>query len=291
MKIFDMHCDTLTTAIAKKQSLYENNLHIDFKRLAKFDECIQVFAIWLDEIYYKNAFIETKNAIDYFKTEYSKYKHLCPNLKPILSVEGGEAIEDDLENIKRLKNMGVKLITICWNYKNKLGCGALSGYDEGLSAFGTEAVKEMERLSIIPDVSHLNEKGFWDLYENTKKPFFATHSNAFSVYPHKRNLNDKQIKAIADRGGLIGINIYNDFVSGKDCTIDNIIPHIKHIINIGGADVLALGCDFDGIDKTPSDLTNISDMPILYNKISSVFGDKIADKIFYENAAYKYKTF
>ena len=103
-------------------------------------------------------------------------------------------------------------MTLTWNYQNSIGCGALEeGLEKGLTDFGIEVVKEMNTLGMIIDVSHLSESGFWDVKKISSKPFIASHSNARALCNHPRNLNDKQLKAIAEIGGVAGITTYPPF--------------------------------------------------------------------------------
>ncbi|NQU07320.1 MAG: membrane dipeptidase, partial [Candidatus Abyssubacteria bacterium] len=131
----------------------------------------------------------------------------------------------------------------------------------GLTAFGRETLGEMERLGMIVDVSHLNERTFWQVMEATRKPVVATHSNAFSIRNHPRNLTDSQIKAISERGGFIGLNFCPDFLnSGGEASIRDVVRHARRIAEVGGVGVLAVGSDFDGIYSVPKGLEHIGKM-------------------------------
>lgn len=287
-KIFDCHCDTLTKALWSNQNLYKNSLHIDIEKLMNFEKAVQVFAVWLDKKYLGNAYENTLKAIDFYNSQIEEYgefitKNINDKISGILAVEGGEAIEGSLEKLDNLYNMGVRLMTLTWNYKNEIGCGALSGYDEGLSQFGKEVVSEMNRLNMIVDVSHLNEKGFWDVCEKSEKPFIASHSNSFAICPHPRNLKDRQIKAMAEKNSKIGINIYPVFVDGEKGRVENIIRHIDHIMNIAGDESIGIGCDFDGIGFCPDGIENITKVGIIYNEVNRIWGKETADKVFYDN--------
>lgn len=295
----DMHCDTLTAAMHSGQSLFSNRLQLDAQRLLNFGSSIEVFAIWLEKNYLENAFKNTVMAIDFFNCEAKKhdkyikkvlYSDDIPvNIKSkvlysIIGIEGGEALENNIENIHHFYNYGVRLITLCWNYKNSLGCGAMSGFTDGLTDFGIECVHEMNRKKMIIDVSHLNEAGFWDVYNNSSMPFAASHSNAFSVCGHKRNLNDSQLKALKECNGIIGINLYPYFLKadGK-AKIDDVIKHIDYIMNITGEQAVCLGTDFDGINTTPKGLDDVSSMKVLYECTADKLGIKIADNVFSKN--------
>lgn len=298
-KFIDLHCDTLTTAFDKEENLYENNLHIDIKRLYKFNESIQVFSIWLNKKYYEDAFFHTNKFIDFFKNQIfenkryislaTSFEHILQNkenkkITAILGIEGGESLEDNIENLYYFFKNGVRILTLCWNYENNIGYGVKAGNNFGLKDFGKEILKNMNCLNIIPDVSHLNEKCFWDVCKLSKEPFIASHSNAFNVCENPRNLKDNQLKAIKEIGGIIGINLYPDFLTDKKTAdTEDIIRHIDYIGNLIGFESISLGGDFDGIDKTPVEINEITKYSILFERVKEKFGLEIANKIFYEN--------
>lgn len=302
-KFIDLHCDTLTTALETNQSLYQNNLHIDIKRLCKYPKSIQFFAIWLKKDLYKNAYNETKNIIKFFNKEIENNKQYILKAKSfkdilinqqqnkisaILSIEGGESLEGNLENLYKFYKDGVRILTLCWNYENELGYGVRTNSKKGLKPFGKEVVKEMNKIGIIVDVSHLNEEGFWDVYNISEKPFIATHSNSFSVCQNSRNLKDEQIIAIKKKNGIIGLNFYRPFLTDENqANFTHILNHIEHISNLIGFDNISIGGDLDGIDETPIDLEEVSKYEYLFEKIKEKYGLDIAEKIFFNNC-YKF---
>lgn len=131
----------------------------------------------------------------------------------LLAIEGGEALEGKLAHLRNAYRLGVRLLTLTWNFRNDLASGQMEGAEGGLSRFGREAVEEMNRLRMLVDVSHLNEPGFWDVIEvSTSPPIIASHSNAKGLCDHPpRNLSDEQIRSIADGGGVIGVNFFLPF--------------------------------------------------------------------------------
>jgi membrane dipeptidase len=156
-------------------------------------------------------------------------------------------------------------MSIAWNHRNLLGdgVGKFNGR-RGLTSFGRETISEMERLGMIVDVSHLNERTFWDVVEVTEKPFVATHSNAIRVCGSPRNLTDQQIRTISERGGFIGLNFCSSFLNDSgEASIHDVVRHALHIAEIGGAGVLAIGSDFDGIYDAPRGLEHIGKMGAL----------------------------
>lgn len=300
MQFIDLHCDTITTAFEKGVSMDENNLHIDFKRLGAFNAPVQFFAVWLDENKLNKPFLNTIKYIDFFKAELEKTKHpitfggsytdIIYNRTrristALLSIEGGEAIESDLDNIYRLRERGVSMLTLTWNRKNNIGCGALTNSDEGLTEFGKSAVRELNKAGVFVDVSHLNDAGFYDVCKISDRPIVASHSNSRAVCDFPRNLTDDQIRQIASMDGIIGFNLCADFIrAGGRPKHEDIIRQIEHILNVGGEHILGLGCDYDGITNPPKDLEDVGCSVFFFHLIARYLGEDTAQKIFYANA-------
>lgn len=169
----------------------------------------------------------------------------------VLTVENGSALAGRLERVETLARDGVRMITLTWNGENEIGSG--NGTDRGLSPFGREAVRELERQGVIIDVSHLNDRGFDDLLETAQRPFAASHSNARSVCGHRRNLTDEQIREMVSRKCLIGLNYYNAFLraEGQPASRDDLFRHVERFLELGAGECLALGSDADGADLPP----------------------------------------
>ncbi len=289
----DMHCDTAVKAYERNEGMFENLLHLDIKRLLNYNAPVQFFAIWLDKKYHNNAFLETIKRIDFYYNQIELNKNLISHVNSfndilkakkagkisgILSVEGGEALEGNIKNLHTLHEKGVRAMTLTWNNKNHIGCGA--GGEGGLTDFGIEVVKEMEKLNMLVDVSHLNDDGFWDVIKIAEKPVFASHSNSRSVTETKRNLTDEQMKAIAQKGGIIGLNMYKSFLTkNNDAAIENVLEHIDYIMKIVGEDYIGLGCDFDGIDEMPTEINGVQDMTKFFCALEKKYGENITAKI------------
>ncbi len=169
----------------------------------------------------------------------------------ILTVENGSALAGRLDRIETLVRDGVRMMTLTWNGENEIASGNVT--DHGLSPFGREAVRELERQGIVVDVSHLNDHSFEDLLKVAKKPFAASHSNARAVCGHKRNLTDEQIREMVKRNCLIGLNYCQDFLRAGDrpATLDDLYRHVEHFLELGAERCLALGSDADGTDVPP----------------------------------------
>lgn len=168
----------------------------------------------------------------------------------MLTVENGSALAGDLDRVELLARDGVTIMTLTWNGENELASGNVT--DHGLSPLGREAIPAMEEAGILVDVSHLNDRGFFELLEVAKKPFVATHSNARAMCGHKRNLTDDQIREMVSRRCLVGLNYADIFLrDGGDPTPEDLVRHVEHFLELGGEDCLALGSDFDGADLPP----------------------------------------
>jgi len=263
---FDAHCDTIQKICDFDKCLNKNDLHIDLNRLSNLKH-IQVFAAFIDkENDFLSPFQRANQLIDRYFDEIGKnnesIEHTVNTTQAkkciskgktaaLLSIEGGEALEGNIDNLEYFYNRGVRILTLTWNYDNEL-CTS-----EGLTDFGKEVVRKMNTLGMLVDVSHIPEKGFWDVVKSTEIPFCASHSNSFSVKNHKRNLTDNQINEIIRRKGCIGINLYTEFLKDGICTVEDVFKHIDHILELGGENALGLGCDFDGMDSLPQGITGI----------------------------------
>ncbi len=166
----------------------------------------------------------------------------------ILTVENGSALAGRLERVSVLARDGVRMMTLTWNGENEIASGSATGH--GLSRFGREAVRELERCGILADVSHLNDHSFDDFLTVARRPFVASHSNARAVCGHRRNLTDGQIREMAARDCLIGLNFYRDFLRTGDgpAAPDDLWRHIERFLVLGAEHCLALGSDADGAD-------------------------------------------
>ena len=143
-------------------------------------------------------------------------------------------LEDNLHRLDMLYKLGIRCLSLTWNPGNRL-CGGIGDNDSrGLGSQGVQIVKEMNRLGMLIDLSHISERGFWDIIELTDRPVIASHSNCLSLCNNKRNLDDRQIKAVADKNGVIGVNFVPDFLGSKRDGISAVADHIEHIIQVGG---------------------------------------------------------
>lgn len=304
MKILDLHCDTIDRLMENTNTnLYKNNFSIDINKLKNGNSLAQVFALFFDLKNYKedpfnrfenmhNKLLHELNMYNDFISIARNYDEILKNEKQdkisaILSIEEGEALNGDIKNLYKVYEKGVRLITLTWNYENHIGYPHnKKGYEsKGLKPFGVEVVEAMNELGMLIDVSHLNDGGFYDVAKISKKPFIASHSNSRTITNVSRNLTDDMVKTIANHGGVIGINFCSYFLGTSPISkIEDIINHIKHIINVGGIDVVAIGSDFDGISNLV-EVEDISQMHKLQDALLfSGLKEKDVEKIMYKNA-------
>lgn len=278
MIILDAHCDTITKIMETGGNLKKNEGHVDLDRLQEYPGFIQFFAAFIEPIY--NQAYSMKRAVQIIDRLYREIEafngqiELCLNYKDIenalsskkiaaiLSIEGGEALQGELSALRIFYRLGVRSICLTWNHRNEIADGvgdAVSG--GGLTSFGREVIREMNSLGMMIDVSHLSEKGFWDVIEASKSPIIASHSNSREICSHKRNLWDDQMLALKKNGGVMGINLCPAFLndSGKAC-LEDIIKHIEYAAALIGCEHIGLGADFDGIDQTPEDISGVQDI-------------------------------
>ena len=310
-----MHCDTITTLYDRIQkgsvgTLRKNDMQIDFEKLAKSNYLLQNFAVFLDkEVWKDNLFHEAMLRIEFFKKQLvmnediirqvTTVEELLQNEKDgrigaLLTLEGGEILEGNVDNLNAFYKEGVRMTTLTWNYDNELGHCHFDTEGKGLTKLGFEMVERMEELHMIPDVSHGSDALFFDVCKAAKKPFVASHSNARGVYNRTRNMSDGMIRALAEHGGVMGMNFFAGFTSARakedgNCYMEDIVAHMRHVVNVGGIECLGLGSDFDGID-TDVEWKDAGNMDFLLSGMKKAgFSAIECDKICRENVLRLYK--
>lgn len=188
----------------------------------------------------------------------------------ILTVEEGGVLNGKTERLEELYKKGVRLLTLTWNYENCLGSPnsrERTVMDSGLKRFGMEVVERMNDLGMIIDVSHLSDGGFRDCIRHSRVPVVASHSNARSLCPHPRNLSDEMLRALGEKGGTVGVNFYSAFLRETDggenrADAEDIVRHVRWMMNQAGEDAVALGTDFDGFARAdlPKGIQDVRDM-------------------------------
>ena len=184
-------------------------------------------------------------------------------------IEGGHALEATLENVEVFARRGVRYLGLLHFSRNGIGTpakGVGDKKDAGLTDFGHAVIEELDRVGMIMDLAHINRCGFFEAIEVSTKPMMVTHTGVAGVHPHWRNIDDEQIRAVADAGGCVGIIFARRFLGGAD--IDAVCDHLLHIIDVAGVDVPALGSDFDGFVIPPNGLEDVSCLPDLTAALS-----------------------
>jgi membrane dipeptidase len=303
MQIIDLHCDTILHLIEQPHlNLYCNDLSVDIEKLKMGHSLAQFFALYIDLGKQQNPLQYCLQMVDTFYREIElnnqhialaqNYQEMCLNqqsgkISAFLTIEEGGALQGSLENLRNFYRLGVRLLTLTWNYPNEIGYpNCEEKYEmQGLTDFGKQVVGEMNRLGMIIDVSHLSDQGFHDVAALSEKPFVASHSNARTIRDHKRNLTDHMIRLLAHKGGIMGINFSGNFLAGSAWSkVDDMIHHIQHIVRVGGIDVVALGTDFDGIEYC-LEISTIGEIDKLVRALShSGFSTGDIEKICYRNA-------
>ncbi len=276
------------------------SFHLDLPRLKKAGPGVVVFAVYVEAEHKPYFALErTIQLIDRFYRlldetddlvlveDYSDIENIVAEKKiaGMLALEGAEGVFD-LSALHTFYHLGVRMISLTWNQRNRFadGVGELEA-NGGLTAAGRELIKEMDRLGLAVDLSHIAPAGFNDVIDISSYPVAASHSNARAVCDHPRNLSDDQLFAIAEKNGLIGLNFCPEFLnkSGK-AEIKDVIKHINYIRDLIGIDYIGLGTDYDGITKTPKKLEDISKLPLLKEALlSEGYQEKEIGKIFYYN--------
>lgn len=299
MRYFDLHCDTASECNRKGLELNRNGLHVSLEKTGRFERWAQFFAVWIDDaLRGERAYRHFKAVCRDFKEKLARAGAGAPVLcrsgedlaragragrnMALLSIEGGAALGGAIDRLADVFEAGVRMMTLTWNGPNELGDGCMTPNADGLSAFGKDAVREMGALGMVVDVSHLSEKGFWDVARLAEGPFVATHSDSKAVEDHPRNLTDAQFREIARRGGLVGLNLYAPFVGGAG-SIADVLRHAEHFLALGGEKALAVGADFDGC-SLKAEIRGVGDMDLLYAAMRARFGSRIADGVFFDNA-------
>lgn len=208
----------------------------------------------------------------------------------IFHIEGAEAIDADLKSLDVLHKAGLRSLGIVWSRPNAFGHGVPFRFPSppdtgpGLTEAGKALVKRCNALKIMVDVSHLNEKGFWDVARHSNAPIVATHSNAHAVSASSRNLTDEQIRIIGKSGGMIGLNFANGFLreDGRwqsENGLDSMMRHLDHLMKLAGEDHVGLGSDFDGA-RIPAQIGDVSGLPRLTAALKSHgYGEELVKKL------------
>ncbi len=288
MFIADTHSDTLFNLGSGRMTMGETD--ITPERLLTGGVTLQVFALWsgpkgpagdykaIAEAEYaaRQQFIDAGvPQVD----DPSEARAGQPHF--MLSLEGCEVFQDGLDRVEFWRQRGVRMGALVWNNENALGTPAKKNADDGLTDYGVKVVRTMQRQGMAVDVSHLNEQGFWDLFLKGEKPPMASHSCCRALCDHFRNLTDEQIRQMIQYGGFIGVNFYPAFLSeDKEADTVTLAQHIDHICQLGGADIVGFGSDFDGIERYPEDLRHPGQLENLLSSLRAYgYNEEAIEKI------------
>ncbi len=282
--VADGHCDTVH--LFRRRQGYDFALdnsigHVDLPRLHRGGVNIQCFAVYVEQKYKPcGALRRTLSLFEHFLQVMAENKDKAAiirdredldavlaegKLASLLAVEGGEALEGNLDVLHSLYRLGMRGMGLTWNDRNELadgvGVGSAAG---GLTQLGRSVVREMNSLGIMVDAAHLSPRSYYDVLEYSATPVMVTHANASGVYAHRRNLDDDQLRTLRDQGGVIGICFYPPFISSPQHTgIESLLDHFCYIAHRFGVGMLSLGSDFDGIDEVVPGLEDVSKLPVL----------------------------
>lgn len=264
MKIADLHCDTISFLQQNDFSLVCNNGQYDLERAALAGVRLQFFAMFTRPDEPDRALRSILKQLNKFYQEIEANSDVIEHIRSynqimaadqsekigaILHLEGAECLGSDLDILYLLYRAGLRSIGLTWNDRNQFASGISEGEaGGGLSKLGRNLASEMDKLGMVMDLAHMSKGSFYDVLEYYHKPVLATHANCFRLCPHPRNLDDDQLKKLAEHGGLIGITQVADFVSLEHKDDDAMIDHLVYIADLIGVDHLAMGSDFDGAD-------------------------------------------
>lgn len=300
MNITDTHCDTIIPIADEGKSIIHNDLHIALDRMNPNNHYTQFFACFIAPEYISCAAERCMQLIGAIKNaaEVSAIS-VCRsgndldrarkdgNTAAFISIEGGECITS-LTMLRTYYELGVRLASLTWNSPNHLASGAHDASGRGLTVFGKAVVREMNRLGMLIDVSHLNEASFFDVVRESSAPVIASHSCSKKICPHVRNLTDEQFKIICGCGGYVGINFYPPFLRTdyENASVEDITAHILHFLELGGEDTIGLGSDFDGTDGLlPRGISGIESLEKVAAALKSAgLSDRQTEKIMSGNA-------
>ncbi len=301
--LVDGHCDTIGRAVDRGEDLSKRTKgHIDVPRMRAGGLDAQFFAFWIEPKHVA-AGVEVQRTLQMLDAlRRVKGLEVCRSAadvrraararRPagIACIEGGHAIRNDLAVLRVYASLGIRYMTLTWNQSTDWADAAAQAPKHGgLTKFGREVVREMNRTGILVDLSHVHEKTFWAALETTRKPVIASHSSCRAICDHRRNLWDDQLRGIARNGGVVGINFYSRFLSPtfkkaaealptfkprKNSTVhddpesrlprpafEEAIDHVDHACRVAGVDHVGLGADFDGVSSLPEGIDGAQDLP------------------------------
>ena len=275
--------------------------HVDLPRLRDGGVAAQVFGLWTVPYPERGCRASVEAQLDALDAAIAKHPEQITwalgadevaaaqargQLAAMGGIEGGQALEGDAANVEHFARRGVRAIGLLHFSANALGApakGRGADRERGLSAIGHDVVREMNRCGVIVDLAHINRKGFFDTLAVSTQPPMVTHTGVLGVHDHWRNIDDEQLRAVADKGGCVGVIFARRFLGGAG--LDAVIDHLLHIVSVAGEDVPALGSDFDGFVVPPEGLEDVAALPNLTAALARRgVGDDLLRKILGANA-------
>lgn len=278
--------------------LDSEELDVNVERLQSGGVKIQCFALFVEPFIKQELKFQTvleqinifhQNVIQpYPHIKHIRHWHELNELKEnevgaILTLEGMDAVGADTEKHQILLEQGILSVGLTWNNANLCADGVKESRGAGVTDFGRAMIQQHNQARVLTDVSHLSERGFWDVMEESNYPI-ASHSNAASICPHPRNLNDEQAKALFTNNRYMGIVFFPEFLTGTEfASLTDIIRHIDHLCSLGGEKSIGFGSDFDGISKHVTGLRHAAHYPALLQELSKYYSDKQIHQFCSEN--------
>ena len=293
---FDLHCDTATELFSKRAELAQNNLAVSLKNAECFDRYAQVMAIWTDhKLDDEEGWQRLCQVLQYLRADASvqngKAKIVSDTSDPsdgaslFLAVEDARILNRKIPRLEELYQWGFRILTPLWAGETCIG--GSHDTSAGLTPFGQDALRVAIDMGMIPDVSHASLRSadqIFDLAAKKGRSVIASHSNAYEICGVSRNLHPHQIDAILSLGGVIGLNLYCNFLSHKDnASREDVLRHVEYFLEHGCENALCFGCDMDGADL-PKDIPNLAAIPSLREYLSRYYSEDILTRLFYKNA-------
>jgi membrane dipeptidase len=335
---FDAHCDTIQKVVdGRADILAEGSAQLTLPGLERAGVRAQVFAAWALSALLRGSEDEAALAMVeavarlcrenpdrlVLGTTCAVIRNACAVSGPIAaipSLEGADPLKGDVDALAGFHRAGVRLVTLAW--ADNPFCGTVFGSGGGLTAKGEDLVGYCEDLGVVVDVSHSSDTAFWDVCRASTRPFLASHSNCRALCGSPRNLSDEMIRALGERGGALGINLYSSFVSrdfaavadrardeilgilkpGDDGYVeraeelsartakiprpplDMVVAHVRHAIRVGGEDCVGVGGDLDGMDSLPQGIDSVSDYPRIAEALQVAgFSEHQVEKVCWRN--------
>ena len=304
--VFDLHCDTSLALLGKDLNEYgdlrRNQLHIDLERAKTLPGYCQCFACFttpfMEEwnklspiVVFERELATIQRELDKnsdlmalaYSTEEIEENRANGKMSAVLTIEGPAGFGFDPELLGDLYQIGFRISSLGWNESNPLTGSHMTG--EGLTDLGRAYVREAQRLGMLIDVSHISDKGFWDIMDMTEGPIVATHSNSRAVCGHSRNLTDEMFLEICKTGGVAGFNQCAPFV-GEKPTLDTVCDHILHFLELDPTGKhIALGGDLDGCEELPRGFDGVQSYPAMADRLlSRGITEEMVMDIFWNNA-------